>query len=450
MRKVKILINLVAVLSLNLSGSIVFSQRTVLKAGIAKMDITPIENLYMGGYDENCRSDPSNGSFGNIFIRALVFDDNITRMAFVEVDIVSFPPDNYIPIRQLIATQTGISFENILLGCTHNHAAPYPDEKNKNSDWSKQLNNKLVSTIKKAVDDLEPVKIGGGTGRSYIAMNRRRRMQDTVSYLTFDENYSSQSHGKYKTEHPVEIREMEGVYRLGSNPGGPIDNEVGVLRIDKLNGEPKAVFVNYACHGTSLGGRNNTISPEWNGHMLEYIEETLPGVTGIFMQGAAGDINPRYVGGLDGHTDDLKKTAELGYEIGKEVVRVFAGITTAKPINSEIKCIRKDIICPKRYREILKDIKVTTLPVPTTAMKIDDFTWVTFPGELFHEIGKQIKASTHSQYQFIVGYCNGSVGYLPTQQSHSEGGYEPWTTPFAPVTEKIYVKGVEKMLNSLY
>ncbi len=166
MRKIKIHIFIIAVLSLNFSGSVVFSQRTVLKAGIAKTDITPIENLYMGGYDENCRSDPSNGSFGNIYIRALVFDDSITRVAFVEVDIVSFPQDNYVPIRQLISSKTGIPFENILLGCTHNHAAPYPDEKNIKSDWSKQLNNKLVLTVKKAVADLEPIKIGGGTGRS--------------------------------------------------------------------------------------------------------------------------------------------------------------------------------------------------------------------------------------------------------------------------------------------
>jgi hypothetical protein len=85
---------------------------------------------------------------------------------------------------------------------------------------------------------------------------------------------------------------------LGANPEGPIDEEICIMRIDKLSGEPKAVFVNYACHGTSLGGRNNTISPEWNGHMLEYIEKNMPGVTGIFAQGAAGDINLRFVGGL--------------------------------------------------------------------------------------------------------------------------------------------------------
>ncbi|MCK4466567.1 MAG: hypothetical protein KAU83_12720, partial [Bacteroidales bacterium] len=48
-------------------NSKVYSQGTILKAGIAKIDITPTESLYMGGYDESCRADPSNGSYGNIY-----------------------------------------------------------------------------------------------------------------------------------------------------------------------------------------------------------------------------------------------------------------------------------------------------------------------------------------------------------------------------------------------
>ena len=47
-----------------------------------------------------------------------------------------------------------------------------------------------------------------------------------------------------------------------------------------------------------------------------------------------------------------------------------------------------------------------------------------------------------------LGYCNGNLGYLPTQQAYSEGGYEPWTIRFAPVTGKIFVAEVEKMLIS--
>jgi hypothetical protein len=171
---------------------------------------------------------------------------------------------------------------------------------------------------------------------------------------------------------------------------------------------------------------------------------------GIFVPGAAGDINPRFVGGLDGYEDNLENTAELGYEIGKEVVRVFNSIHTDIPANSEIKLMHQDIVCPKRYGEVVKDFMHTTIDVPVTAIKIDEFVWVTFPVELFHEIGQTIKASTHSRYPFLVGYCNGSLGYLITQQAYSEGGYEPWSTRFAPVTEKVFVAGVEKMLISFY
>jgi hypothetical protein len=275
-------------------------------------------------------------------------------------------------------------------------------------------------------------------------------MEDTTSFITFDENNSSQSYGKYKTDNPVKIHEMEGVYRLGANPSGPIDDEVGVLRIDKISGEPKAVFINYACHGTSLGARNNKISTEWNGHMLEYIEKNIPGVTGIYAIGASGDINPRIVGGLDGYKDDLKKTAELGYEIGKEVVRVYSCIKTGLPINPQIKIVQKDITCPRRYSDVMRDFRNTTTNVPVTAIRIEDYTWVMFPLELFHEIGKKIKTDTHSPFPFIVGYCNGSFGYLPTQQAYSEGGYEPNASHFDPATEKIFLKGIEKLLLNLY
>ncbi len=427
-----------------------FAQNTKFQAGIARIDITPTENLFMGGYDESCRIGRSDGASGKIYIRALIFNNNVRKIVFVECDIVSISSNENEAIRKLISKETDIPFENIMLGCVHNHAAPSLDSSNSKSEWYRSFNAKVVKAVKDAIADLEPVKIGGGIGRSGIGMNRRKRMEDTISYTTFDENNSSQSYGKYKTDHPVKIREMAGVYRLGANPEGAIDDQVGIMRIDKLSGEPKAVFVNYACHGTSLGGRNNKISPEWNGHMLEYIEKTIPGVTGIFANGAAGDINPRFVGGLDGYKDNLENTAKLGYEIGKEVVDVFIKIKTASPIDPEIKIIHENIVCPLKYGEVVKDFRHTTMDVPTSVVRIDDFEWIIFPGELFHKIGMVIKSSTHARYPFFVGYCNGSLGYLPTQQAYSEGGYEPWSSHFAPVTEKIYVKGVIKILKELY
>jgi hypothetical protein len=436
---------LVFLLSLN---PVVHAKKEELSAGVAKTDITPTESLYMGGYSANMRDAPSDGTYGRIFIRSIAFDDSANKLVFIVSDLVGY--EDYDGIREKVSDATGIPFDHILLASTHNHAAPTIGGRNAVSTWSSQFPDKVVETVRNAINDLEPVTIGAGTGHSSIAMNRRKNMEDTVSYLTFDENNSSQSAGKFETDTPVLIHEMAGVYRLGMNPDGSVDDEVGIIRIDTMKGKPKAVIVNYACHGTSLGGRNQTISPEWMGHMIEYVEDEIPGVTGVFLQGAAGDINPRFVGGLDGVVDDLERTADLGYEIGEEVVRVFHEIRTDEPLNPKIQLANTEIECPLKYNHVMEDFRKTTTFVPTTVIKIDELTLVTFPGEMFHDIGKQIKANTRNRYSFLVGYCNGGFGYLPTQAAFSEGGYEPNSSRFAPVTEKIYVRKVIQLLAELY
>ena len=50
-------------------ASNVYSQESVLKAGIARADITPTEGLFMGGYDMTFRPGRSDGSYGNIYTR---------------------------------------------------------------------------------------------------------------------------------------------------------------------------------------------------------------------------------------------------------------------------------------------------------------------------------------------------------------------------------------------
>ena len=185
-------------------------------------------------------------------------------------------------------------------------------------------------------------------------------------------------------------------------------------------------------------------------NMLEYIEKQLPGVITIFAPGASGDINPRFVGGLDGYKDDIENTKSLGDEIGREVVNIINEINTDIPLDPEMKLVSRNIICPKKYGEVVKDFRNTTIAVPVTAIRMDDFIWITFPGELFHEIGQTIKSSMHTANTYIVGYSNGSFGYMPTQKAFGEGGYEPWSAKFAPATEKIFIAGVQNMLIQLY
>jgi len=411
-----------------------------LRAGYAKTDITPTEPVRMGGYD--LRDAPSDGIHGNdrLFARALVFEQAGTRVAFVEADIILI--GNHDMWRAKISAATGIPAANILLGDVHNHAAPSGNPKN-DSPWLGQFENGLVSACRKANSELQPVRIAAGAGHSRIATNRRKVVQkDSESDLTFDENFRSQSFGKSKTDQPVRIKELEGVVRLGANPSGPIDDLLQVVRIDTSGGKPFAVMIHYACHGTSLGGRNSKISGEWMGRMQEHVEKQFPAVGSIYLQGAAGDINPRVVGGLDGYQDDIRTTWSLGDEIGSEVARVYQALSPVPADDARIQMESKDILLPRRYSELFVDFTNTTITVPTTAVRIGDLMWITFPGEMFHAIGKQVRASAPATYAHVMGYTNGYIGYFPERKAYAEGGYEVATTHLDPAAEQIYLREI--------
>jgi hypothetical protein len=377
-----------------------------------------------------------------------MFDNGNTRVAFVAADIIGVRGHDV--WRARIAEAGGLPGANVLLGETHNHAAPGASPSMK-TEWERRFEKALLEAARTASAGLQPVRTAAGVGHSRIGMNRRQvRSSDALSPLTFDENARSQSFGKFKTDKPVQIREFAGVVRLGANPTGPIDDAVQIVRVDKANGEPLAVMIHYACHGTTLGGRNSKISGEWMGRMQEYVEKQFPGLGAIYLQGASGDINPRVVGGLDGNTDDINITWALGEEIGAEVARVYSSLSPTAHARTAIQLESAEILLPRQYREVMQEFTNTFVSAPTTAVRIGEMMWVTFPGEMFSGIGKQVKAASPATYAHVMGYTNGSIGYFPEQKAYAEGGYEVSTTHLDPAAEQIYLRELAKLLQRFH
>jgi Neutral/alkaline non-lysosomal ceramidase, N-terminal len=427
-----------------LLSAVVAGRAQDLRAGYAKADITPTGPVMMGGY--GLRGSPSDGIHGHdrLYARALIFEASGVRVAFLEADVIIIRRGDL--FRRRVSEATGIPVANILLGDAHNHAAPSPNGELK-TDYDRQFNDGLIKAAKEAVANIQPVRIAAGSGHSRIGMNRRQvQPADSDSYLTFDENAASQSFGKYKTDHPVMIHHFGGVVRLGANPLGPIDDAVQVVRLDTAAGKPMAVMIHYACHGTTLGGRNSKISGEWMGRMQAYVEKQFPGLGAIYIQGAAGDINPREVGGLDGNADNIENTYALGEEIGREVVRVYRGLTPQPMAKPRVQIETTEILLPRRYLELFQDFTKTTVKAPTTAVRIGDMMWTTFPGEMFSSIGKQVKAASPATHAYVMGYTNGYIGYFPTQQAYAQGGYEVAVTHLDPAAERIYLRAIAKLM----
>jgi hypothetical protein len=423
------------------------STAQTLRAGYAKADVTPAMPVYMAGYD--LRNAPSDGMHGSdrLYARVLIFDDGAARVAFVVSDVIGTREPGI--WRAKIAQVAGLPVENVLLGDVHNHAAPSPTPKYE-TDWDRQFEKGLLAAAAEAVRNLQAVRIAAGAGVSRIAMNRRQvRAKDSLSPLGFDENARSQFFGKYETANPQPIREFAGVVRLGANPSGPIDESVQLVRIDTGSGTPFALMIHYACHGTSLGGRNSKISGEWMGRMQEFVEKQFAGLGSIYLPGAAGDINPRVVGGLDGDRDDINATWALGEEIGREVARVYRALSPEPAAGARIRIVRETILLPRNYRELFDDFRNTAVEVPTTVVRIGDLMWVTFPGELFHAIGKAVRAAAPTPFAHIMGYTNEYIGYFPEQKAYSEGGYEVAVTHLDPVSEGIYLRAVADLMRRL-
>src|SRR5690606_20159891 len=106
---------------------------------------------------------------------------------------------------------------------------------------------------------------------------------------------------------------------VGYNPAIPADQTLLVGKVSDLNGELKAVLVNYACHPTALAWENTLISPDYIGAMREIIEEKTQAKV-LFFQGASGDLAP-----VEQYTGDTKVADKHGYRLGYAVLSSLQG-----------------------------------------------------------------------------------------------------------------------------
>ncbi len=132
-----------------------------LKAGAAKIDITPPVGYAMWGYGARHDS-PSVGVLDPLLARALVLGVGNEKIALVSLDLGRAPPrQSTQAIRAKVKDAAGI--EHIFLCASHTHHGPvlelddWPDAKH---SYVHELENKLADVIIEANKSLRPSKIG--------------------------------------------------------------------------------------------------------------------------------------------------------------------------------------------------------------------------------------------------------------------------------------------------
>jgi neutral ceramidase len=189
----------------------------VMKAGVARVDITPPAGIRMWGYSN---SSVATGTLDPLYARVLVLQAGEQRIAWVDLDLGrTFDPDSLAQLKEFAQRTCGIQW--LIVQAIHTHAGPSVVDGPNRAAWVPAALAKIEQGIVDAAKQTEPVRLGTGYGVAYIGYNRRRVNPDGT--VTMIWNNAAQI------------------------PTAPVDPTVGVLRIDRLDGTPLAILVNYAC-----------------------------------------------------------------------------------------------------------------------------------------------------------------------------------------------------------
>ena len=103
----------------------------------------------------------------------------------------------------------------------------------------------------------------------------------------------------------------------------------------------------------------------------------------------------------------------------------------------------------KFSKEQIDNYADSPLPVEIQGMRIGDFVVVTFPGEVFVEVGLNIKEKSPYENTFMAAYSNGYIHYAPTADAFEEWAYEDMRSILSLEWQNIYEKKILQIIKQL-
>lgn len=302
-----VLVSLFSLWTADLHANWTNNKTQTLEAGAAKVDITAPGTL---------------STRDRLHARALVLRSGKTVAVLVAVDAVAIGGIGYISndyletVRGRLHKELAIDPAAVTINASHCHGIVCRD-----------IADKTVQAVKLAHASLTPVLASAATGKEdRIQENRRLRLKDGR---------------EADVRHAYSLPPDEKV-----TGAGPIDPDIGLLRLDKPDGTPVAVVFQFACHPImALPDGSNTA--DLSGFAARVIEDSLGG-TALFLQGCGGDINPiRYK-----DTAHPRDAEPLGTLLGTSALKALRSMQ-GKP-GEMLKVYREKILLPRA--DLIRDI----------------------------------------------------------------------------------------------
>lgn len=416
----------------------------MIRAGAAKIDISPSPGLHLAGFA--ARTMPATGMHDPLTARAIAVEDT----AIVVLDVIGLHEDMAARIRQ----RSSLPDNNIIVAATHTHGAPVSMKgrlgQAADPEFLQRIEDGAVEALRLAYENRQPATIAAGIGGDPgVAWNRR-------------------------------------------HADGPLDRSVPMIRIRAADGRNIAVMASYACHPVVLAADNLLMTADYPFYVRNHLEAAHSGAVALFLTGCAGDANT-------GHTAQASwtlaanearsfATAErLGTRIAAAALeageQVFDGPVGAGHRELDLALTRLEGLPLAELADRWRTEQKTAEPVRAILLghwiewaqrnahvqpgywsgRVSLLDWggvpiVAMPGEIFSETGLAVRSACAGRPAFVLAYAEGTPGYIPPRSEFTFGGYEveeahrfigmPGT--FAPGSAEALVDAACELLRDRY
>lgn len=405
-------------------------------AGAARASITPLEAgipTQLGGYGER-NGAAATGVHDTIYAKVLVMRSGDTLAALVGLDICTTP-------RSLVedtlkkAAIPGLTYDNVLMSASHDHAGLEGMSMDRNNVLGNPhiglfseavlsfVSDRVAGALQEAYGKLEPVTAGAGV-TALRGMNRNRR-----------------------------------------HDGAPTDEDMTVLRLDRADGTPLALLVNYTAHGTIMTEEIMEVSGGWAGVMQRTVEDlTGGGVTCLYTNGSEGDVAPRgYTGGSRFEmaeqygrrvaiaADRLAESIHTGPVTDFTVIKHLVPLPPKVPAPDFLKIAGEEYHVNEEQLGRTLDVLFPN-ETPLYGLRINDFHLISVPGEPITAIGMTVKQALRaggSNHPVVASTTNDHIGYILTEDEYHLSGYEVTASFYGDGLGAVFVSEAGKLATAL-
>ncbi|MEW4568542.1 neutral/alkaline non-lysosomal ceramidase N-terminal domain-containing protein [Tautonia sp. JC769] len=392
------------------------------KAGVARVVITPEEDVWLAGYGTKRVPD---GKLHDLWAKAVCLEDaEGNRAVLITTDFQGVPKGMSDRVFDRLEERFGIERTQVMLTFSHNHCGPrlgedlvdyYPVEEEQVGlveRYTDAMVETMVDLVGESMESLAPAVLKAGQGTATFAVNRRNNTE----------------------------AEVPALIERGEPLAGPVDHSVPVLSIERPDGSQAAVLFGYACHPTTLSF--TTWCGDYPGFAQVELERAFPGTTAMFVNTCGGDQNPI-----------PRRSVELCERYGEELADAV-GETLQRPMEPIAPVLRTafamvelpylEVVTREHLNERLDDANAivarwaarllrkldagetfeASYPYPVHAWRLgEDTLMIGMGAETVVDYALRFKREYGSN-TWVCGYVDDMIAYIPSRRVWEEGGYE--------------------------